>query len=303
MKQAYLIYYPEEMAKNRGMIQLFQKWGIPNGIYFHPISLKSTFPDDSDVRSGVGADLERLDIPDLVINRTRNPRISKWYQRRGIPVFHPEDFVALANHKYNTLQYFERNLPEQVAGQRWCPGTIRILPDRAHTKGNKNFIGHGFVSEEELWHSGVIKSVDGHGGSEVFLAEDSDRWKRTLAGRELILQERIDSDSKDIRIYVLGNEIYHAMLRMGTQDFRSNYSLGGSVREWCLTAEEREFVFSFIETLPEEWQGMYGIDFIVDREGRLIFNELEEMVGCRMLYQYTDRDIVRDYVSWMRGFL
>lgn len=289
MKQAYLIYYPEEMKKNRGMIQLFQTWGLQNGICFHSISLQNTFPDGSDALSGENVALGQLDIPDLVVNRTRNSQVSRWYQRKGIPVFHTEAFVALANHKFDTLQYFEKNLPDWVTERHWCPKSILIPPG---TKGNR-----------ELRRSGVIKSVDGHGGSEVFLAEDADRWKKVLAGRELILQERIDSDSKDVRVYVLGNEIYHAMLRTGTQDFRSNYSLGGGVREWHLTVEERNFVSCFIEALPQECQGMYGIDFILDREGRFIFNELEEMVGCRMLYQYTDRDIVRDYVSWMRRFL
>lgn len=303
MKQAYLIYYPEEIEKNRGMIQLFQTWGLQNDICFHPISLQNTFPDGSDALSEEDMALGQLDTPDLVVNRTRNSQVSRWYQRKGVPVFHAEAFVALANHKFDTLQYFEKNLPDWVAERQWCPKSILIPPDRSCTKGEQNFIGPGFISEEELWHSGVIKSVDGHGGSEVFLAEDADRWKKALAGRELILQERIDSDSKDVRVYVLGNEIYHAMLRTGTQDFRSNYSLGGGVREWHLTVEERDFVSCFIEALPREWQGMYGIDFILDRERRLIFNELEEMVGCRMLYQYTDRDIVKDYVSWMRRFL
>ena len=30
-----------------------------------------------------------------------------------------------------------------------------------------------------------------------------------------------------------------------------------------------------------------------------LFNELEEMVGCRMLYACSDHDIVSDYVGWL----
>ena len=46
---------------------------------------------------------------------------------------------------------------------------------------------------------------------------------------------------------------------------------------------------------------MAGLDFIIREDGRLVFNELEEMVGCRMLYANTGKDIVKDYVKWLAG--
>ncbi len=56
----------------------------------------------------------------------------------------------------------------------------------------------------------VIKSVDGHGGSEVFLLENgvNNLGKRReilekLSGHDCVVQERIDSDSSDIRVYML----------------------------------------------------------------------------------------------------
>ena len=42
---------------------------------------------------------------------------------------------------------------------------------------------------------------------------------------------------------------------------------------------------------------MVGIDFILTRDGSLIFNELEEMVGSRMLYNCSKHDIVKEYVE------
>ena len=44
---------------------------------------------------------------------------------------------------------------------------------------------------------------------------------------------------------------------------------------------------------------MAGIDFILTKNNELIFNELEEMVGSRMLYANTDYNIVKDYVEWI----
>ena len=64
----------------------------------------------------------------------------------------------------------------------------------------------------------VIKSVDGHGGSQVFSLNDDgtkhgsyrknrDNAKnniyKALQGHDCVLQKRIDSDSNDIRVYIV----------------------------------------------------------------------------------------------------
>jgi glutathione synthase/RimK-type ligase-like ATP-grasp enzyme len=42
--------------------------------------------------------------------------------------------------------------------------------------------------------------------------------------------------------------------------------------------------------------GLAGIDFVF-HNGEAVFNEIEDVVGARMLYQYTDIDIVDLYVE------
>jgi len=44
---------------------------------------------------------------------------------------------------------------------------------------------------------------------------------------------------------------------------------------------------------------MVGIDFILDDNGNLVFNEIEDVVGARMLYQCSDIDIVKEYLSYI----
>ena len=68
-----------------------------------------------------------------------------------------------------------------------------------------------------------------------------------------------------------------------------------------LTLAQREYIDCFIKCLPDYFDGMYSIDFLPLPDGRLIFDEVEEMVGCRMLYQYTEHDIVKDYVTYLFG--
>lgn len=45
----------------------------------------------------------------------------------------------------------------------------------------------------------------------------------------------------------------------------------------------------YVEAIKEDIQWL----------GCMVFNELEEMVGCRMLYACSDHDIVSDYVGWL----
>ena len=46
--------------------------------------------------------------------------------------------------------------------------------------------------------------------------------------------------------------------------------------------------------------GLVGIDFIVADDGTLLFNEIEDVVGARMLYQCTDINLVKKYLSFIK---
>lgn len=299
MKKAYLIYEDKEAQKNHGFIEMFQQVGKEKGIDFSFVS-KKDYQKFSEMTN-----------PDLVLNRTRDPQVSRWYEERNIPVYHNSRLVELANHKYKMMMYFQRHLPEEVLKEKWCPATVFLTdPEQMGNISNRNIENTEIVkcspdhisavAPEALQH-GVIKSVSGHGGNEVFLLQEEKKWRNVLAGREVVIQEKIECHSRDLRVYVLAGEIYCAMLREGKKDFRSNFSLGGSVREMGLNPAQREYIDCFIKCLPDHSAGMYSIDFLPLSDGRLIFDEVEEMVGCRMLYQYTEHDIVRDYVTYLSG--
>ena len=89
------------------------------------------------------------------------------------------------------------------------------------------------------------------------------------------------------------------MLRSSQNDFRSNFSLGGSASVYTLSAEEKEMVTRLTEGLDI---GHCGIDFIFDN-GEPVFNEIEDVVGSRMLYKYTDIDVVEEYVEYINKIL
>ena len=171
MKRAYLIYQKDEAEKNKGFIELFRQAGKREKIDFSYVP----------VTEYQKASEEKL--PDLVLNRTRDPEVSRWYEERGVPVHHDSRLVALANHKYQMIRYFEEKLPETVRQHKWCP-TTKFVPDASKLCSDE-------AVERSLTEGyEVIKSVSGHGGSEVFLMENRRQWEQVLAGREVILQEK-----------------------------------------------------------------------------------------------------------------
>ncbi|MCI5501810.1 MAG: ATP-grasp domain-containing protein [Lachnospiraceae bacterium] len=279
--KAYIIYHQDEAEKNAAFIDMFKKAGIKYNIFFEYISYDT---------------YKNHPLPDFVINRTRDYKVSRWYEDRAVKVFHSSLITRIGNDKYKTISYLKRNLPGKILKTKWCPES------RLFTSNELN----AFYKEKKLIRDRyIIKSLNGHGGEEVFMVSDiksQDKALNNLKEKDCIIQEVIDSDSNDIRVYVVGGKIYAAILRHGNNDFRSNFSLGGHVEEYIPDEYQKKYIQNFIDAFGDKELGMVGIDFILDRDNNLVFNELEEMAGSRMLYKCTDKDIVSDYVSWINSF-
>lgn len=297
MNIAYIIYYDEEAKKNSGFIDMLKsecrKYDIAiEYISFEKVNLMSESSFENKFKKIF-----------FVINRTREYKLSLRFEKINVKVFHSSKITELGNNKYKTYcylkEYFERNKNEPQG--EWIAHTVLVKADDLNNVLN-DYIGKDYV----------IKSVDGHGGSQVFslnydgtkhgsYRKNRDNAKnniyKALQGHDCVLQKRIDSDSNDIRVYIVFGKIYAAVLRHGNDGFKSNFSLGGSVEEYFPDEEQKKNIEKFIEAFGAEQLSMAGIDFILTRDGNLIFNELEEMVGSRMLYNCSKHDIVREYVE------
>ena len=292
MKQAYMIYTEAEGQKNRAFIELFRRAGESHNLLFSFVPLTR---------------YQQMPLPDLVLNRTRDPKVSRWYEERQVRVYHDSEIVEIGNDKYQTLQRLQERLSGAGCSSEksvWCPQSFLLT---AEMTKDLHLLQQQIKQKLGTVDVVVLKTVDGHFGSEEYLLyanplQDALHWRQILdclQGRRLLCQSWVDCDSRDLRVYILWGEIYAAVLRQGQDDFRSNYSRGGSIRQYTLSKQERAYIEPFIQALGGRRLAMAGIDFLLRRDGRLLFNELEEMVGCRMLYQCTERDIVQDYISMM----
>ena len=145
----------------------------------------------------------------------------------------------------------------------------------------------------------MVKAAGGCGGRQVFRCDTEEEYRMRLAQIApdgAVAQPLCDTPGRDVRAYVLGNRIVQAMERYSdSADFRSNFGLHGHARKTELTPEMAGYVNRAARLLQF---GLVGVDFVF-HQGRPYLNEIEDAVGTRMLYQYTDLQIVDDYMDFI----
>ena len=224
-----------------------------------------------------------IDRIDFAINRCRDYRLANHLQAMGIRVFNNAKVNRIGNHKWETYAYLSGyHIP--------MPNTLFVPNEKI-----KSFL-------KAVKNEVVVKAVHGHGGNQVCLyhpelPNEVERVYDIIKNEDVVIQPFIPGKGQDLRVYVIGNRIIGSVLRTATKDFRSNFSLGGQVEPYTLNEKEIIQVMKIMDCFSFDY---VGIDFIVQEEGSLLFNEIEDIVGARMLYQYTDIDAIRLYMQHIK---
>lgn len=272
MNIGWLLYKREDVEKNRHYINLYVEKFLK-----YDVEIKTVVLEEEDMGR-----LAERQKPAFVLNRSRNWEAVKNLEEMGVRVFNRSEVTKIANSKTETYRHLEGIVPFMEVDSTGC--------------GIEGF--ETGQRDKKFDYPYVIKSDSGHGGNEVFLVNNLSEEEKALSeiGNKSYLKQKCCSDmGRDVRVYILGNNIVKSMLRTSTESFKSNYSLGGSAREYELNLEERDMVEKILERIPMDYG---GIDFIFHK-GRAIFNEIEDAVGARMLYQAAKTDIVRLYSEYI----
>lgn len=200
---------------------------------------------------------------DFVINRTNDYKIGEYFENKGVRVFNPSTLSKLANDKQLCYDFMQKH-------------NIPIL--ETHYKGVPV----------------VKKPIDGHGGNGVQLLNCAENFEDNY-----VYQKPCDTLGKDLRVWVIGNKIVTAILRKSDSDFRSNFCLGGNAIPYSLNEKEIELIKKIITLVKSDY---IGIDFLFNNN-ELVFNEIEDTVGARMVYSKTDIDIIKIYCEHIKNCL
>ena len=269
----WLIYRKKDAERNQHYIPFYEQAAKKRGATISLRFLESlSFCDGK-----LFYENEPANLPDFVVMRADVPDLSSALEKQGCPVFNCADFSRVANDKWLTFcRAKEAGIP--------VPETELATGENA-----------GAIAEK-LGYPLVIKPRDGHGGQDVFWVDSEKALQEILkayAHNSFLLQEPVSDLGKDLRVYAVGGRIVAAMLRSREDDFRSNYCLGGNASCYVLAGEELALVEKVVKTFPSDFA---GYDFIF-HQGKMVLNEMEDVVGARMLYHLTELDVVDLYVE------
>lgn len=313
-KTGLLVYTATQAARNRFAIDMMVGAAARNGVELIPVRSDGTIDTDAlpgtdpysvtrkamdlpAISLGVDGDRENpcyielddgrvFDKSNLSFAIPRGPfgMLHAHLEDMGVPSFNSSGFAAVANSKIATLRMASR------LGIRFKP--VRAMRDIASMGG-------------QIRYPIVAKPDDGHGGIGVHLLECGSDAAPLIGGRGddvTLLQDVADSHGQDMRVYVLDGEIIAAMLRTG-DGFLSNYTKGGRADIVDIDALDPYIAESVGKIIGEFGSFFGGVDFLRDGD-EWVLGEIEDAVGCRMLYDKTDINpfsMFIDSVCWRIG--
>ncbi|MEK5069479.1 ATP-grasp domain-containing protein [Sporosarcina sp. FSL K6-1508] len=212
---------------------------------------------------------------DFILFRGRDTTRAAKFESEGFRLFNRAEVNRIANDKLRTFELAT------------LLGVPAVLTSRIRS------------IEEIASYPCVLKTVDGHGGNEVFLcnsAADAELFFTKFPDRKLIVQPFIESSARDIRVFMVGNEVVGAVKRTGNGSFKSNYTLGGSVEKYILSSWQKKDAKTISKAIKSDY---VGIDFLLLPDGRWLLNEIEDPVGARSLYTTHEFSVAEKLMGYI----
>lgn len=185
--------------------------------------------------------------------------------------------------------------------------TLRLLEYRVPTP--RTIVSFGvetaLEATEALGYPSILKPLYGSWGRLVAPLKDPQSTKAILESRTLLhpinqvyyLQEFVNRPPRDIRSFVVGEEVPTAIYRVsGEEEWRTNTSLGGKAAPCKITEEIRELSLRAAEAVGG---GVLGVDLMEDRDRGLLVHEVNHVVEFRNTVRVTGTNLpglILDYL-------
>ena len=254
-----LIYEKAEIERNTKFIDRILRAANTHGHTLTVVDDQSSIPE-----------------ADFILFRSRNPQLAKKLEQRQIPMFNRAEVNVVANDKLKAIQLV------QLLG-------IATVPTREIA-----------TSSEVNRFPVVLKTIDGHGGKQVELVhteKEATTFLKKFSENTIIVQQYIEANATDVRVFMLGKEVIGAVKRIGPKDsFKSNFTLGGTVEKYTLNTQQIKEVEKIAKALKSDY---IGIDFLLLPDETWLFNEIEDPVGARSYFETTKEDIAKPIMEYI----
>lgn len=209
---------------------------------------------------------EELQKPDFVLFLDKDIYLARNLEALGIRVFNSSKVIELCDDKAKTFQAL---LGQDVP----MPKTIIApLVYKGMKEDHEVFVDE---VEKQLGYPLVVKESFGSFGEQVYLIKNRQELvnkRQELVDKPHLYQAFVEnSKGRDVRIYVVGQEIAASMLRTSKTDFRANISIGGSAESYNPPENFKALALKVCEILKTDFAG-------VD----LMFGEKDEPILCEV---------------------
>ena len=208
------------------------------------------------------AGVELISKPDFVLFWDKDVLLASYLESFGIPVFNSAKSIALCDDKgktYLALKDSGLPLPKTIL----APFTYDII----------GYTELSFLDRVigELGLPLVVKENYGSFGMQVYLVKTKEELVNKLkeiSPKPCLFQEFLSTRAgNDVRLQVVGNKVVCAMERYSDTDFRANVTIGGKMRNYTPTAEEKKMAVKAVKKLGLSFG---GVDIIYGEDGPVI---------------------------------
>lgn len=275
MKVGFVVYTEYEMNRNEFFIEKLLTAAYKFSIKLIPVIFEKIKISSERNNRTICYDGRIIDYPDFVIMRMMNYNLAKMFENMGIKVFNSSEISKIADNKYLTyLKMKEIGVP--------------VMDTFLNTE----------ISESDLFYPNVTKPIDSKGGDRVYYNASINEYRKNIENyndTNFIVQKVASDIGKDLRVYVIGQEIVTSILRTSSDGFLSNFCRGGSASIYKLNEKEKEIVMQIIKYNNFDY---VGVDFLFNN-GKIILNEIENVVGARMVYSKTNINIAEMLMKYI----
>lgn len=267
------ILYNSRIFKNKSlspeiMSEAARKQGFDAKVFYHD---KFALIIEDNIQKLYYENQQVFDLPDLIFCRGYNNSLLQYFEKNGCAI------INTANGMNKIINKYETHLELSSISEIKQPKTIM---------GSYSF---NFVANQ-LKTPFIMKDNFGAKGERIFLINTEKEFldiKNSNIETVFIFQEFIaSSKGRDVRCYVVGDEIYPIMRQAGEPDeFRSNIFQGGYAEQVELSSEQLSLAFKIANLLSIE---IGTVDFLFGENNELIFCEAN---GNASFKSYTDLNI------------
>lgn len=232
--------------------------------------------------SALDEDIFGGEKPDFVLFWDKDYTLAKRLEQEGIAVFNSAEAVRICDDKALTAV--------ALLGKVRMPKTM-IAP--------KTFEGIGYndgdfleAAIEALGFPMVVKEACGSFGKQVYLVNSEAELKALVSGfgyKPFLLQEFVaTSKGRDVRINVVGDRVFCAILRENADDFRSNITGGGKGTAYAPTKAQEQLAVAACRAIGLDFA---GVDVLFGEDDEPILCEVNSNPHFKSTYDCTGLDM------------